>query len=122
MPGKRSAAHGQRSSKALRHYLNLRQVPLQQPAGRQHLEHLLRALLHQPFGELLPDALRDEIVGLAAFHHLPHQLHGRLRDRKTEARSEARDAEDTDGIFGEGLAYMTQGALVEITLSVKRID
>jgi len=73
----------------------------------QYLEHPGRRNLHQPFGQLLPDALRYQVIHFAAFHHLAHERHRLRRDGEVaETGSKACNAENADRIFGKGRSDM----------------
>ena len=101
----------------------LRRDARQRAAIAQDLDHPRRMPLHQPPGELLPDAFGDQRIGLAGVHHAAHQRHGFRRDREVpEARREAGQAQDPHRILGEGRRHVAQDPCREIPLAAIGVD
>ena len=110
---------------ALRHAeegIDFGQQDFERAAFAQHFNHPAGIFFHQTFRQLLPDALGNQCVRFAVFHHLPHQLHGFFGDFKTVARSKAGGTQDADGVFGKGGRDMAQNACRQILLSTEGVD
>ena len=102
--------------------VQLGQQLLQEPRFGEDREHESRIPLHQSPGKFLPHALWDERVRLAVCDHRAHQRHGLRRDRKTEARSKARDPQDPHRVLDERGAHVPQQPALEIGRAAERID
>ena len=102
--------------------IELRQHARQRAAVMQYRKHRRRRTFHQPFGELLPDALGHQRIGLAGLHHLHHQRLRLRGDGKAEARRKPRHPQDAHRILGECRADMAQHAAADIFGAVARVD
>ena len=110
---------------ALRHAeegIDFGQQDFERAALAQYFNHPVGIFLHQTFRQLLPNALGDQSVRFAVFHHLPHQLHGFFGDFKTVARSKTGGTQDADGVFGKGGGNVAQNARRQILLSAEGVD
>ncbi len=94
----------------------------EEPALREHREHQAGVAFHQAPGEFLPRALGHQGVGFAVCDHGAHQRHGFGRDLESEARGEARDAQDPHRILDKSGAYVPQQPALEVGCAAERID
>ena len=99
------------------------QQPGQRATVLQHAEHARRCGLQQAGGELLPDPLGHQVVGLAGLHHLAHQLQGLGRHREVgKARCQPGHPQDAHRVFPERQGDMAKHPLRQIGLSAPGVD
>ena len=95
------------------------------PAAPQHGEKFLRRIRSQGFRQFRPDPFRYQVIDFAIVHHLAHQGVGAVRNlesRLAELCREARHAQDTYRVFGEGRADVAQQAELKVLLTMVGID
>ena len=111
---------------ALRHApqaVQLGQHHGERTAIAQHVEHARRLRFHQAARQLLPHALRHQVVGLAVGHHFAQQCPGFGRDGKVvKTRRKARQPQDAHRVFAEGVGHVAQHLGLQIALAAERVD
>ena len=110
----------------------LRYAPQRIHFGQQHRQgtavaqdrqHARGLRLHQPFSELLPDALGDQMLDFPRLHHVLHELQACAGNREVhKARCKTRQTQDAHRVFAKCLGAVAKHTGSHIVGTAKRVD